>query len=161
MAALLQWFLFVVFVGAAVTKLMGYDRFLRTLAALPWLNAVNARLAARAIPVVELALAVLLLFLPRLGAVAALATLVLFTTVVATELLAGRDFRCGCFGGANAQPAGTSTLIRNAFLGGVAVALVALPPSTEIGATLMGVALGLLFLLLEVGAEAVRLERAQ
>lgn len=85
----------------------------------------------------------------------------LFTAVVGIELAAGRDFRCGCFGGADAQPAGKSTLVRNALLGAAAVPLMVLPPSTEVGAILVGSALGLTFLLVEVGAETVRLEQSQ
>lgn len=161
MTSLLQWFLAVVFVGAALTKLAGYDRFLRTLAALPWLSVSAARRAARAIPVLELGLAGLLLGAPQIGGGAALVTLGLFTAVVVGELVAGRDFRCGCFGGASAQPAGGSTLVRNGLLAGAATALLVLPQSTEIGAILVGTALGLIFLLVEIGVETLRLERAR
>lgn len=161
MAALLQWFLSVVFAGAALTKLTAYDRFLRALTSLAWLSASSARRVARVIPFVELALVALLLSFPRVGAIAALATLGLFTAVVGAELLGGRDFRCGCFGAAETQPAGKSTLFRNAVLATVAALLLFLPASTEIGAILVGVALGLLFLLIEIGVETTRLERVR
>lgn len=160
MAALLQWFLFVVFMGAALTKLAGYDRFLRALVSLPWLGPPNARRAARGIPLLELVLAALLLSVPRIGSLVALLTLVVFTTVVGTELAAGRDFRCSCFGGAGGQSAGKSTLLRNALLGAAAAWLLVLPPSSEAGAMLVGLALGLMFLLIEIGAETMKLERS-
>jgi hypothetical protein len=159
-AAACQWFLSVVFAGAAVTKLGGYDRFLRTLTPIPWLSLRAARITARAIPLLELVLVVLLLAVSRIGAGVALATLAVFSAVVARELAAGREFRCGCFGAASAGPAGKPILARNAVLALPALLLLALPHTLPLGAVLVGLGLGFAFLVAEVGYETLTLGRA-
>src|SRR6266540_1294913 len=106
MAAVAESFLAVVFLGAGVAKLGEYDRFLRTLTAIPWLRLDRARVAARILPLVECGLAAALMLQPRFAAVAALALLAGFTTVIGNELAHGRRFACGCFGGAGGEVVG-------------------------------------------------------
>jgi Methylamine utilisation protein MauE len=155
MAAFGQAFLVVVLVAAGVAKLAGPDRFLRALTSLPWLSLPAARALTRLVPLAELGVAALLVVLPLAGAVAALGLLVVFTGVLAGELVAGRRFSCGCFGGMESRPAGPITLLRNVLLLAAAGTIVALPGDAEPGAFLAGAGVALLFLVLEVGSEAL------
>lgn len=160
MSSVVQWFLAVVFAGAAVGKLTDREQFVTTLVALRSLSVTQARLLARAIPAVEVMIVALLVSLPRVGAIGALAALGLFTAVIVRELAGGGDFRCGCFGAAHARPSGKGALARNAILAGAASALLITPESPHVGAALIGAAIGLLLLVVEVGGEAIRPERA-
>jgi Methylamine utilisation protein MauE len=153
LTSLCQAFVAVVFLGAALAKLADYGGFLRALTGIGWLSVGRARFLARAIPVLEFLLAALVVALPRVGGVAVVATLTVFTAVAARELVAGRSFHCGCFGATATTPVGPSLVVRNALLAVPAVALVVLSRSTVLGAVLVGVALGFAFLLVEVGLE--------
>ena len=159
MAAAAQAFLITVLAGAGLVKLVEHDAFLRTLAGLPWLPVRLARVSARAVPLLELTLASLLVVVPRVGAAASLATLVAFTGVVGGELAAGRRFRCGCFGGAGIRAVGANTLLRNALLLTGGIVLLAAPYSFGAPASLSGFGLGMLLLLSEIGAETLALGR--
>lgn len=159
--AVLQWFLVVVFLGAAATKLSQRERFLRTLSTLPWLSVRGARSASVGVPSFELMLAGLLGASPRIGGAVSLAALGLFTGVVLIEILSGRDFRCGCFGSADMRSVGWWTVGRNAGLLAAAALLVSVPGRNAGGAALVGVAMGLFFLLVEVGIETAMLARAR
>ena len=115
MATAAQWFLVVIFAWAGGSKLLDRPGFLRKLVSLPWLSVARARTLAWMVPVSELGLAAGLLVAPRwFGGVAA-AMLLLFSAIVARELLAGRDFTCGCFG-ADTQSATWVPLLRNSVL---------------------------------------------
>jgi hypothetical protein len=160
MAALCQWLLLTIFVGAALGKIGSHDTFLRTLAAIPWLPLRAARIAARGIPILELAIAAALLAAPRAGAIAALATLAVFTAVVGVELAAGRRFACGCFGGAALRPADRTFLGRNAVLVAAAAGLLLRPGDRPLGAALVGVGAGLALLLAELVVETFRMREA-
>jgi Methylamine utilisation protein MauE len=159
--AVAQWFLAVVFAGAAATKLSDRERFLRTLIAIPWLSLRRARFASVGTPSLELLVAGVLAVFPVVGAAAGLAALCLFTGVILVELLAGREFRCGCFGGADGRPAGRWTIIRNAALAAAAGFIIAFPAEPEIAAALVGVGIGLMFVLFEVGVETLMVARAR
>lgn len=82
-----------------------------------------ADVTARAVPLVELVVATVLLAAPRAGAVGALVLLVAFTAVLARAVARGVDVSCGCFGAASSAPITDVTLLRNALL--VAAAVVA------------------------------------
>jgi len=159
--SLLQWFLVVVFAGAAAAKLAERNQFLRTLTTLPWLSVRGARLGSVAVPTSELIVAVVLVAAPQLGAAAALAALSVFTVIVVVELLSGRDFRCGCFGGAHGQPAGWWTVARNILLSAAAGFVIVLRPETTLPAGLVGTGIGLIFVLAEVGVGTMTLARAR
>jgi Methylamine utilisation protein MauE len=160
-ATVLQAFLLVVLASAGAMKLAGHDRFLRTLTALPWLPLPAARVGARAVPLAELGVAAVLGASPRVGAVAAMAALALFTGVILREIGAGRRFRCGCFGGTDSQVVGAVTLARNAALVAAAAGVLALPRSHEPGAILTGLGIGLLFLLVEIGTDTLGVPRGR
>ncbi len=74
--------------------------------------------AAILLPVTELAVAALLLpaRFAWVGALAALALLVVFTAAIASQLARGRRPDCNCFGTVHAKPIGPATLIRNGAL---------------------------------------------
>ena len=90
-----------------------------------------APVVAVALPLVELGIAVALLFHPtaRWGALAALLLLLIFIAGVANALRQGKDVDCGCFGRVYSATAGTATLIRNAALAALALFLVVKGPA--------------------------------
>jgi thiol-disulfide isomerase/thioredoxin len=83
--------------------------------------------AAVALPVVEVAVAVLLLFgaTRAVGAAGALGLLALFAVAIVANLLRGRTPECHCFGRLHSAPAGWSTVGRNAVLAAGATAVLA------------------------------------
>src|SRR4051812_38056089 len=89
---------------------------------------------AVAIPLAELAVAVLLLFpsTAGLGAVGAVALLTLFSAAIALALARGRAPDCHCFGQLHSEPAGPMALARNGLLAGAAV-FVAVASGTDPG----------------------------
>ncbi|HEX2050013.1 MAG TPA: MauE/DoxX family redox-associated membrane protein [Actinomycetota bacterium] len=155
MAAVFRWALLVLFVAASATKLHDHDRFLRTLTSIPWLPPRRARVAARAVPVVELFIALLLAVSPRAGAAAAVVTLAVFTGVVVTEIASGRRFECRCFGGTGTRAAGTATVARNAALIAAAAMVLLGEPSYPLPAALAGAGVGLLVVLVEIGTDVL------
>jgi peroxiredoxin len=82
---------------------------------------------ALALPVAEIAVAVGLLVDPsaRYVAIAALLLLGAFIVGIRRALSRGRAPDCHCFGQLHSEPAGTPTVLRNAILAGLALALVA------------------------------------
>lgn len=159
--AVAQWFLVVVFAGAAATKLSDRERFVKTLLTAPWLSLRLARLASVGVPLLELLVAGALAVFPMVGAASGLAALCLFTSVIVVELLAGREFRCGCFGGADGRPAGWLTIVRNAALAAAAGSVITFPAEAEVAAALVGGGIGLMFILFEVGVETLMVARAR
>jgi hypothetical protein len=149
----------IVLVSAGTSKLAQRERFLRALAALPWLPLRVARPASTAIPVVEIALGAALVIAPRPAALAVALVMSIFTLVVARELAFGNAFRCGCFGGAGVRVAGADTLARNAVVIAAAAVVVVEPLTPSMPASLTGAGLGLLLLLYEVGADTIALAR--
>lgn len=102
-----------VFVVAAAAKLRTP---VDTAATFRRLGIPAPRPLARAVPAVELLVAVTLLAAPRAGAAAAAALLVAFTGVLARAVARGLAVPCGCFGTASHAPITTTTLLRNALL---------------------------------------------
>lgn len=72
---------------------------------------------ARAVPAVELLLAVALLAAPGAGAAVALVLLVAFCVVLVRALRGGVEVRCACFGQAGGPPLSWVDLVRNGLLG--------------------------------------------
>lgn len=110
---------------------------------------------ARAVPLVELALAVALLAGPAVGAGTALLLLSCFTVVLGRALRRGVEVHCACFGSAGGSPLSWIELARNALLGGLAVLGLAagleprvpgLVPAAAVVLTAVGAALLLAFL---------------
>jgi thiol-disulfide isomerase/thioredoxin/uncharacterized membrane protein YphA (DoxX/SURF4 family) len=114
----------VVFLVAAVGKLLdlGGSRRAAEEFGVP---ARVASVAGPALPVAELVTAVMLLIRPTavIGAGFALVLLLLFTLGVLYAMSQGRAPDCHCFGQIHSEPAGRSTLVRNALLAALAVVI--------------------------------------
>ncbi len=76
---------------------------------------------AVAVPLAELATALLLITAPALGGLAAVALLGVFTVFLAGRVRGGAQVSCGCFGSARAEPLTWAALVRNGLL--IALAL--------------------------------------
>ena len=110
-----------VFVVAAIAKLLDRAGTRETLAEF----GVPARAAAPgavALPLLELAIAVALVPSATAvgGAVAGLATLLVFTAAIAVTLARGAAPDCNCFGGLSRTAVGRGTLVRDALLAAIA-----------------------------------------
>ena len=77
---------------------------------------------ARAVPVLELLVAVALLALPSTGGIGAAALLTVFSLVLARGLRSGVSAPCNCFGAARADPVSQVDLARNIGLALLALA---------------------------------------
>lgn len=88
-----------------------------------------ARPAAALAPLAELAVAAALVPATSagLGAVGSLLVLVVFSGAVVVNLARGNTPDCHCFGQVHSSPIGSSTLVRNAVLGGLSVLVMAEP----------------------------------
>lgn len=114
------------FVVAALHKLRDRDAFRATLDAYALLPQALSAPLARAVPVLEIAAAVLLVTPRAAAAGGALAALLLgvYALAMGVNLLRGRrDLDCGCMGPGARSPVGPGLIVRNAVL--IAVALVA------------------------------------
>jgi uncharacterized membrane protein YphA (DoxX/SURF4 family) len=108
---------------------------------------------ARAVPVVELAVAAALVLVPRAGAAVALVLLLGFTAVLARVVVRGETVSCGCFGTARREPVSVVDLARNGLLAvAAAIVLVVSDPTTpdlaDVVLVTTVVALGLVLLAL-------------
>jgi hypothetical protein len=94
-----------------------------------------------ALPFVELAVAGLLVpaDTARVGAVAALALLVVFSAVLARELVRGENVNCNCFGALSA-PSASRALVRNGVLAGAMAAVAVAGPGRVISAAVAAAA---------------------
>jgi peroxiredoxin len=113
--------LFAVFLVAGFAKLVDRKGSREALVGL----GVNTGLAAplgTLLPLAEIAVAGLLVPVASvwLGAIGAFAMLLTFTGVIAFNVMRGRTPNCHCFGQLHSEPAGPSTLARNAALACVA-----------------------------------------
>lgn len=79
----------------------------------------------RAVPIVELLLAVALLAAPGAGGAAALVLLGAFSVVLVRAVSRGVKVRCACFGQTGGPPLSWVDLVRNVLLGGLAALAVA------------------------------------
>lgn len=158
MAACVQALLGTFILVAAIAKLEDRDAFSRTLAAIPWVRPWLARYLSVGVPIGEVATFGLLVSAPRVGAVAALALLALFTAVIMIELVSGRRFACGCFGSVATNTVGPATVTRNVALCGLAVMLLMLPYSSELAAALTGVGLAFMVLIIELAGSTITRE---
>jgi hypothetical protein len=126
LAVVLRGALALLFVVAALHKLRDRDAFRATLDAYALLPAAATAPLARAVPLVELATAILLVA-PRAataGAVLAVLLLAVYALAMGVNLLRGRrDLDCGCMGPGARSKVGPELVVRNLFL--IAAALVA------------------------------------
>ncbi len=109
-----------VMVRAALAKLRSLAQ---TEADFASLGLVAAGPLAVAVPVVELAVAALLVLAPGWGGVVAAALLAAFTAVIVRVLRSpdGLTPSCACFGGSNRSPVSSRHVARNAVLLGLAL----------------------------------------
>lgn len=126
LAVVLRGALALLFVVAALHKLRDRDAFRATLDAYALLPSPLTTPLARAVPMVEL-VAALLLVVPRAAAIgASIAVLLLsvYALAMGVNLLRGRrDLDCGCMGPGAHSPIGPELLVRNLLL--IVAALVA------------------------------------
>ena len=131
---LIRLALALVFACAGVAKLLDRKGFGTTLIAFKT-PAVAVRPLSVAVPLVELAIAGLLI--PKAtavaGAIAAAALLIVFSAAVGLALRRGDKPDCNCFGQAHSAPIGPSTLARNALLAALAVLVAAAGPGMGLG----------------------------
>lgn len=115
----------VVFLAAALGKIGDAGAFARQIHHFRLLPFGLENTLAITLPWIELvaALALLLRFRPRAGAVITAGLMVLFVFVVAAAVARGLDIECGCFGTSDASRVGTAKLIEN--VGLLALALIA------------------------------------
>ena len=118
------WVLAAVFAWAGWAKLR---RPVETARAFAGLGVPAPRPMARAVPVVELVLAVALVVVPPVGGAVALALLAAFTVLIVGTLRSGRAVGCGCFGSAAEEPVSFVEIVRNGFLALLAMATLAVP----------------------------------
>ena len=109
----------VAFVRAAAAKLARPEL---TEAGFGALGLPRPGLAARAVPVIELFVAALLVGAPAPGGVVAFVLLAAFTVVLARAVRAGVSTGCTCFGAVSGEPVSRSDLLRNGLLAAAAVA---------------------------------------
>jgi len=105
-----------VFLTAAISKLLDRDRFGLALKAFGAPARLTAPLSV-AVPVLELALAILLLEAgtAQAAAIGAMALLAVFSVAISRALRLGVEADCGCFG-EQPSPVSNATLMRNAGL---------------------------------------------
>lgn len=121
------------FSWAGVAKLLAYQQWQKALAGYGMPQAVR-NVTAPVVPLVELAIAVALLFVsPRLGAIAAVAALAAFSlAIMRARALQGDRLPCGCFGGSSERNYQTM-VARNALLGALATIVLLARIDTAIG----------------------------
>lgn len=104
-----------VFLAAALGKIGDAGPFATQIGHFRLLPGGLENTLAITLPWIELvaALALLLRFRPRAGAVITFALMGLFVFVVAAALARGIDIECGCFGTADASRVGTAKLLEN------------------------------------------------
>ena len=116
----------VVLLISGIAKLPAPERTLTAMAGLRVPNVLQRRVVALALPLAELGIAVALLLAPGLArfvaALAAVATMLVFTVLVARAVRAGDEVSCECFGALSRDVVDGSTLVRNVVLLAAAVA---------------------------------------
>jgi len=118
------------------------------------LGLAKVSVLARVVPPVELLLAVALLAAPGPGGAAALVLLFAFSTVLVRALRRGVEVRCACFGQAGGPALSAVDLLRNGFLGALAVLAVAAGVAPRVP-SLAAVAIVAAALVAEAGLVAV------
>lgn len=137
-----------VFVWAAVAKAA---RVTETSAGFSALGVPAPAVSARAVPAIELVLAVALLAVPRVGGVAALVLLAAFSAFLAVAVRRGVRAGCRCFGATRVEPVSAADLVRNGLLAGLATAALAAPEPrppgpVSAGAVVLAVVVGTLLI---------------
>jgi hypothetical protein len=121
------------FAWAAGSKLLGYRRWRNVLDRYGLPQPLRA-VSAPTVPLVELAIAVTVLVVsPRIGAIAAVAVLAVFSlAIMRARALQGDRLPCGCFGGTSERNYQTM-IVRNVLLGTLATIVGVSDIATGIG----------------------------
>jgi uncharacterized membrane protein YphA (DoxX/SURF4 family) len=80
------------------------------------ISGLPGRVVATVLAPVEVTIAVLLAWKPRLGAIGAIMLLAMFTVALSIAVVQGKSPQCHCFGQRSKKPAGPDTLVRNIVL---------------------------------------------
>jgi hypothetical protein len=123
-AAIAGWLVAAVLTWAGVAKLR---RPSRTAQGFVRLGVPAARVAAVGVPIVEIAVAVLLVLRPPVGAVAAVVVLAGLTAFAASRIARGLEVACGCFGGGREEPLTVAVPVRNILLMAAAAVAITAP----------------------------------
>lgn len=142
----------VVFAASAIAKLRDPRSTAEAFAAI---GVPDPDSASRLLPLPELAIVVLLLVAPAVGAIAVLVLLAFFTTFLIGRIRAGVSAPCACFGAPSVRPISWLTVARNGALSGLAVIALgtlrpALPTVVDVLVVLGATALGALALRIAV-----------
>ncbi|MEO7837140.1 MAG: MauE/DoxX family redox-associated membrane protein [Acidimicrobiales bacterium] len=100
----------VVFVWAGVAKLRQVEE---TRAAFAALGIPKSAAAARIVPVMELAIAAVLVAAPSVGGAIAFGSLLAFNLILVRAVRSGSPAPCNCFGSHSAEPVSRRDLLRN------------------------------------------------
>jgi uncharacterized membrane protein YphA (DoxX/SURF4 family) len=112
------WVLGAVFLVAGVSKLRRRGDTERSFARM---ELPAPRVLSVVVPIVEIALAVVIVEAPSAAGWGAFALLVAFSVVLARAIARGSDAPCACFGSGRSEPVSTSELVRNAMLAALAI----------------------------------------
>jgi hypothetical protein len=122
----------VVLLISGIAKLPAADRTLAAMVGLRVPKFLQRRAVALTLPIVELGIALVLLLAPGIArfaaALAAVATLLVFTVLVARAVRAGDEVSCECFGALSRDVVDGTTVVRNLVLLAAAVAAALVGP---------------------------------
>ena len=150
-AALAAAALAAAFLAAAKAKAM--DRVV-TADAFKALGVPRPGVVAVALPVVEVLVAVALVLSPTVGATAAMALLLAFTTFLVGRLRQGIHVPCPCFGSTGQRAISATTVARNGVLMAIAVGVVVVAPAARPPLVLLSVSGS--FVIVRLGARRGR-----
>lgn len=116
-----------VFFVSGLGKLADHEGTVAAMSRYPFLPKGSGRLLAYVFPYIELALGAMLVLglLTRLAAVGAVLLFVVFTALVVYDLTRGQQQSCHCFGRISAERLTPIAVVRNLFLLGLSVLVVA------------------------------------
>jgi len=113
-----RWGLVVVFAASSIAKLRSPDV---TRDQLTELGIPQPEIARYALPAIEIAVAVALIFATAWGGIAAFVLLTAFTTTLVSIIRSGRTVGCACFGALSDAPVAWGQVKRNAVFLGMAL----------------------------------------
>ena len=143
-------FVAIVFLLSGIFKLVGMRSFRLGLLLLPYMTETLAYAVSVLLPLVELALSILLFLNICLAKYAAIVLLALFAGVALLAIAYGRSVPCGCFGSFSANTLSGATILRNLFLIGITLLLLAFRERSEWWLTPWQTAFAMLFVLIVV-----------
>jgi hypothetical protein len=105
------------FIFSAISKLSDLETFVFTLMHIPFLRIGWVRFIKFLVPVLELAIAWLLIFSPQCGGIIAITLLVVFSSIAWVAMRAEISIPCACFGGTSSEEyLSVKTIYRNVLM---------------------------------------------